>query len=127
MSLSFEDKLHHVLNSYEIAGSRHLSAFSLDIRYHLEHTNLFRRVTVRKTSKPEYNLAINCTVSDAHLPPSEVAQTLERVLCDALLYGNEEDAYELQVKASEVCAHFITVDDSVVVIGRIKVEGLVPS
>ena len=109
--------------SVPLANSRYLSAFAIDLQHHLEQTDLFSRINVRKTGLSQCALNIVCSLSDEMKTQEEVAQILEKVWHEAPIpYQGSMNSHKITFATGEVQLVF-TVVDEVRVTGRIEVLG----
>jgi hypothetical protein len=106
------------------ASSRHLSAFAIDVDYHLEQTGLFSRIAIKKTGLPKCALSIICSLADDSITQAEVAMALERVWKEVpLAYSDDENSYRITTLTGEVQMQFVTSTFEASVTGRIEVIG----
>lgn len=106
------------------ASSRHLSAFAIDMEYHLEQTGLFSRIDIKKTGLPKCALVIVCSLADFSITKAKIAEALERVWNEAPLgYYGEKNFYQVTIE-EQVKMDFSTATDEANVTGRIEVIGL---
>ena len=105
------------------ASSRHLSAFAIDLDYHLEQTDLFSRIKIKKTGSPQRALIVSCSLRDETKTQKEVAQILEKVWHEAPIpYAMGENSHKITFTNGEVQFVFV-IEDEVRITGLVEVIG----
>ncbi|MBV9865741.1 MAG: hypothetical protein JO316_10345 [Abitibacteriaceae bacterium] len=101
-----------------------MSAFAIDVHYHLEQTGLFSKITIKKTGLPKCAFNIICSLADGSITQAEVTAVLEQVWNEAPLgYYKGENSYKLTASTEEVQMQFATSTAEASITGRIEVVG----
>jgi hypothetical protein len=105
------------------ATSNSLSAFAVDVRYHLENTRLLRVVRSKKTGEPRCAVAFDCISLNDRVTGEAIAQAIEQAWHDAPLGLGGADLLQTEVLPDLVVATFVTHSDEIgTITGRIDVR-----